>query len=70
MDKGKSIWLGIRTFDMYIKFVHNSKMSRSIMKVFRWQPLFSDLLVGTGFFYAIIPAALPSSDLQASDHAY
>ncbi|KAK6792662.1 hypothetical protein RDI58_011743 [Solanum bulbocastanum] len=32
--------------------------------------IFLDLPVGTGFSYATTPAALQSSDLQASEHAY
>ena len=32
--------------------------------------IFLDLPVGTGFSYATTPAALQTSDLQTSDHAY
>ncbi|XP_060200795.1 serine carboxypeptidase-like 13 [Lycium barbarum] len=53
---------------------YNGSLPTSILNPYSWTMvasiIFIDLPVGTEFSYARTPAALQSSDLQASDHAY
>ncbi|XP_059281154.1 serine carboxypeptidase-like 18, partial [Lycium ferocissimum] len=53
---------------------YNGSLPTLILNPYSWTKvasiIFIDLPVGTGFSYARTPAALQSSDLQASDHAY
>lgn len=53
---------------------YNGSLPKMILKPYSWTKaasiIFLDFPVGTGFSYARTPAALQSSDLQASDHAY
>ncbi|KAK4352209.1 hypothetical protein RND71_027727 [Anisodus tanguticus] len=53
---------------------YNGSLSTMILNPYSWTKvasiIFLDFPVGTGFSYARTPAALQSSDLQASDHAY
>ncbi|MCE3050083.1 hypothetical protein HAX54_046443 [Datura stramonium] len=53
---------------------YNGSLPTMILNPYSWTKaasiIFLDFPVGTGFSYATTPAALQSSDLQASDHAY
>ncbi|WMV27292.1 hypothetical protein MTR67_020677 [Solanum verrucosum] len=53
---------------------YNGSFPTMILNPYSWTKvssiIFLDLPVGTGFSYATTPAALQSSDLQASEHAY
>uniref|UniRef100_M1APU8 1-O-acylglucose:anthocyanin-O-acyltransferase n=1 Tax=Solanum tuberosum TaxID=4113 RepID=M1APU8_SOLTU len=53
---------------------YNGSLPTMLLNPYSWTKvasiIFIDLPVGTGFSYAKTPAALQSSDLQASDHAY
>ncbi|XP_059279450.1 serine carboxypeptidase-like 10 isoform X3 [Lycium ferocissimum] len=53
---------------------YNGSLPTMILNPYSWTKvasiIFLDLPVGTGFSYARTPAALQSSDLQESDHAY
>ncbi|XP_069153517.1 uncharacterized protein [Solanum lycopersicum] len=53
---------------------YNGSLPTMILNPYSWTKvssiIFLDLPVGTGFSYATTPAALQTSDLQTSDHAY